>query len=604
MAQKLFQFVISIDGEQVDEIQMEPGNRKIGSHERSDIQIDHPDVARVHALIEYSGDAASIIDLGSGRGTMVNGKRVSKHQLSSGDKIQLGAVEIEFKLYAPRAAGRAAGGAARSAAIQETIPSHVLYSRRFLSQPARADETVEVAVVWRDVVMVDETYNPPQDIFLNDDSEGDEAAGKDAVSLSVLHDSMGKGAFKLIDCSSGKPVLQLKPGMTGDLFVGADRLPINAAFSAGVLQGSGEIGKIGLEQNVRARIDFGDTSVFVHRSVKPVLPVFSRITFSDIRALVLTLLLSFFLHGAIIGLLTLMPSGYDDFGSDEFSIPDRYMQVMVEEVVPEEEEMPDWMEADTDEAADEGAIEAGEEGRAGDETAEDTGNRGELGNPDGSTEVSELARAEAREEALNTGALSALAAAGPGSMFGDSAGMYADVVAIGNAEGSQIGASYGTGGLGQYGGGMSTGSAVAGGRGFGVGPMALRGRSSGDSVGRQLRDVSDRDVRQVSVAPGTPAVEGQLDRSIIERVIRQHRREIRACYEAELQRDPDLEGRIVVSFVIDPSGGVARASIGSSTMNNGGVESCITTRVRRWRFPEPRGGGIVRVNYPFSFVAS
>jgi hypothetical protein len=32
------------------------------------------------------------------------------------------------------------------------------------------------------------------------------------------------------------------------------------------------------------------------------------------------------------------------------------------------------------------------------------------------------------------------------------------------------------------------------------------------------------------------------------------------------------------------------------------VEACLVSRVRQFRFPEPRGGGIVRVNYPFRFA--
>ena len=47
---------------------------KIGSHPKNPLHIDDEGVSRVHAIIERSGDAAHIIDLGSGRGTFVNGE--------------------------------------------------------------------------------------------------------------------------------------------------------------------------------------------------------------------------------------------------------------------------------------------------------------------------------------------------------------------------------------------------------------------------------------------------------------------------------------------------------------------------------------------------
>jgi hypothetical protein len=36
-------------------------------------------------------------------------------------------------------------------------------------------------------------------------------------------------------------------------------------------------------------------------------------------------------------------------------------------------------------------------------------------------------------------------------------------------------------------------------------------------------------------------------------------------------------------------------------MNNPAVESCINGRFMRFQFPEPKGGGIVIVSYPFIF---
>ncbi len=103
------------------------------------------------------------------------------------------------------------------------------------------------------------------------------------------------------------------------------------------------------------------------------------------------------------------------------------------------------------------------------------------------------------------------------------------------------------------------------------------------------------------VVPGRPGVTGSLDKEIIRRVVRRHRNEIRYCYEKQLQKNPDLAGKVEVKFVISATGSVQFASVLNSTLGDDAVGKCITKRVKRWVFPEPKGGGIVAVKYPFMF---
>lgn len=103
------------------------------------------------------------------------------------------------------------------------------------------------------------------------------------------------------------------------------------------------------------------------------------------------------------------------------------------------------------------------------------------------------------------------------------------------------------------------------------------------------------------IMPGKPIVTGSLDKKIIRRVVSQHRREVRYCYEKELLKESDLAGRITVKFTISGNGDVIAAMVTKSTMHNRDVESCISSKIRRWVFPEPKGGGIVVVKYPFHF---
>ncbi|HAA53264.1 MAG TPA: hypothetical protein DCE42_00830, partial [Myxococcales bacterium] len=66
-------------------------------------------------------------------------------------------------------------------------------------------------------------------------------------------------------------------------------------------------------------------------------------------------------------------------------------------------------------------------------------------------------------------------------------------------------------------------------------------------------------------------------------------------------KNAKLAGKIVVSWIISGSGDVQTANVTQTTMNNERVENCIIRRILRWKFPQPKGGGQVKVNYPFLF---
>ena len=97
---------------------------------------------------------------------------------------------------------------------------------------------------------------------------------------------------------------------------------------------------------------------------------------------------------------------------------------------------------------------------------------------------------------------------------------------------------------------------------------------------------------------GTADVHGSLDKEAIRGIIRRHINEVRFCYERELTRTPNMEGRVMVNFTIGPTGAVLASIVQSSTLGNPTVEQCIAGALRRWEFPRPQGG-IVVVTYPF-----
>jgi hypothetical protein len=94
-------------------------------------------------------------------------------------------------------------------------------------------------------------------------------------------------------------------------------------------------------------------------------------------------------------------------------------------------------------------------------------------------------------------------------------------------------------------------------------------------------------------------VKGPLDKDIIRRIVRAHINEVRHGYNKGLQNNPELSGRVEIEFVIDGKGKVAVASVASTTLEDETVAECTAKAVKRWKFPKPKGGDEVVVQYPF-----
>jgi hypothetical protein len=132
-------------------------------------------------------------------------------------------------------------------------------------------------------------------------------------------------------------------------------------------------------------------------------------------------------------------------------------------------------------------------------------------------------------------------------------------------------------------------------------------------------DTKDSAPRKVGLGDG-PSIDGpsvggpgagtggslpqQLDQSDIERVVAAHRVTVkRGCWEPALaSRDPNApkSAKVTVSISIGPSGSVSSASA-SGGAGYPGLSSCVTNKVRSWKFPP--SGGTSQANIPFAFFS-
>lgn len=167
--------------------------------------------------------------------------------------------------------------------------------------------------------------------------------------------------------------------------------------------------------------------------------------------------------------------------------------------------------------------------------------------------------------------------------------------------GDDLGSGNGRGGL-----GLSQPGDGAGGPGAGVGVGAL-GTLSGGSGGTpggfgasHGRPGGSHPTRGPRIRAVSSSVSGRLPPAVIQRIVRQNFGRFRNCYEPGVARNPNLQGRVAVRFVIGRDGGVASVANAGSSLADSQVVSCVVRTFYGLSFPKPESG-TVRVEYPIVF---
>ncbi len=208
------------------------------------------------------------------------------------------------------------------------------------------------------------------------------------------------------------------------------------------------------------------------------------------------------------------------------------------------------------------------------------------------------ARAESPKSFGMTGVLSG--SESPSAPWGAATGSDP---ARGNMWGSDIGSSFGAGGLGLSGIGEGGGGR---GEGIGLGGIGTIGHASGTGDGSGFgsghgRLAGSHKTSSPRVRAGGAAVSGRVPPEVIQRIVRQTFGRFRLCYETGLRNNPNLQGRVTVRFVIDGTGNVSSAANGGSDLPDSSVVACVVQAFKGLQFPQPEGG-IVTVTFPIQFA--
>lgn len=113
-----------------------------------------------------------------------------------------------------------------------------------------------------------------------------------------------------------------------------------------------------------------------------------------------------------------------------------------------------------------------------------------------------------------------------------------------------------------------------------------------------IDDGSSTDLAPI-VADGPP-----LTRDEIRLVVRAKLPQVRACFDAALERDADIGGRVVLRFTIGPDGRADAIAVEEDQVGDALLAECLREQLRAWQFPQPRGGTPITIAYPFVFSSA
>ncbi|MFE8598180.1 AgmX/PglI C-terminal domain-containing protein [Archangium violaceum] len=600
----------------------------VGSGAQAAVKLLDPRVSNLHVMLKIeSTGSVTAIDLGSEGGTQVGGQRVvGPRTLESGDVLMLGGSRVEV-LFGnaepppPPTGAQVEGGVGlqgsvlhprapepRAPEVGNRVVPPGLRNRAAPEQVVRSKQA-PAARTARSLVAAHIREPLPPEALPTKDARvlqvqllwGDQLMSiqhfRDGVPVTI--GEAKKNFFHVFESEVGtRHVLAVGRGELYELHVpessgvivthNGDVRTKDSLRAEGKLTASGKEHAYTLGLHDRAEVSLG-TLTFVVRYVKPSPAVAvnalgeADFTWFKIAGI------SFLAAGAFLAAMLLTPRSEAPSTDDIFASQQRVAKFLVQPA----------KQIDTkrfeQKGVEEGAKAKDEEGKFGKEEAKKA--EADPSKP-GTNIVNKNKREQDRKVVGRVGLLGAMKGlkGGASDVFGPGGlGTGINNALGGLKSGAGLGDAQGVGGLGSRGSGTG-----GGGTALGLGGLGTKGNGRGGGDGGGI-DLAGRGKTVTKIVPGKTTVIGGLDKDVIAKIIRSHQNEIKYCYETELNKNPSLAGKVAVAFTIDPAGGVSEANVTETTLNSSSAENCMLSRIRRWKFPEPKGGGVVAVTYPWLF---
>ncbi len=627
----------------------------IGRNPDLDIILNNDAIAPIHALIERRDTGVYLCDLGSESGITYQGQKVLDVPLRHGDQFSVGSFTIEFYegLPKPKAPPGSIGDVppapvatpaptpkvSASAPVPTPTPTPAPsvtggapnYSTPSYSSPSKGTFTpassfkstseilnsstgaiVEVVVTWRERVINTYHFREAQVV----------TAGYDPTS-SIRLPPINQ-AFKLIPVMAvGQQIsVLLFPGMTGELF-NAQKQSKN--FEQ--LQREGRIsqGSDGrsffLAQKELVKIDIPGTELSLWVRYVPETPKAEFLPWLDFSPAEFTAVVVSIVASLLMFIYT-----------QTFVEPEEEKEDETEKIatfqVPIEKKVAPMVDSPTPPSPVEKVADAPKQTVA---KAQTQATKAKAGSP---AEVAPKKTDNDKKPTLTSVKPTPAKAKGTVTNVGGSAapkpkpapdiskmGLFADAGALKSLEkskdtgtltevGSAAAAEAGERGN-KPGAGLNVAATKAGPGGSGIAPIGIKGVGVNTPGGLGKGGPGLGSGISKSNATIVPGGEGEsigagMDKEAIRRVVREHINDLRTCYEAELNKDPNLAGKLVLQWEIKEGGRVGKVSAVNrgDTISNKRVIKCCQNVLSEWRFPEPPAGMVGIVVYPFIFQSN
>ena len=588
----------------------------IGKLSRSHLRLDDDNISRMHAVVEVtrSGDV-DIADLGSTNGTFLNGEKISRARLRDGDEVSLGGTRLVIQIMQAQAEATASAKASGARKASKTprrrkLPP-ALNPDVYLEQKPVDEGTgkfgLEIGVFLGESLMDVRHFRSPTTISVGEDLR---------CSYKVPEEILTTGRYELVKPNGNGFALNIAlEAFGGSIHAGGRTMPIAEARTAGVAPS----GMLPLDQDTRAKLELGDLTFLIGYQPMPKRPKVGLLRQINVQEQIY-LALSLILHLAFLILLSLIPEEQLRASKDPRKEKSSLIQAIQvadqekkkeeeEEAAKEEDKRPKFevedKEVQVDVAEEETTAPPIEVEKR--ERKPDQGLTSKLTPKEIKERNKSIVQNAGLNKVLNQTDLLANVMGGTNQYLGDAKkGMkILGSAAAGEAYDSGMnpfGGELAQGGPGGNGGFAGNLSSLGGGTGGPGGGGMVAGLGKEEAGGDRKVNVAFKDTTQkIKVTIADVSVSGELDKATVRRVIQSYLGQIKWCYQKELQKNPDLGGKVVLSFLIAANGSTVNPKVSLNTMSTPEVGSCIAQKATRWKFPSPRNGGVVKVSYPFLF---